>query len=476
MSAADSNRLLRQLPSVDEVLRSDGARTLLARYPRWAVVDAARAEIALHRAEIGRGLDTAGPVGLLDRVSARLAARVGELTESRLRRVLNATGVVLHTNLGRAPLAAAATARVAAVAAGYSNLEYDPAGRARGSRQDHVADLLTSLTGAEAAVVVNNNAGAVLLALTALAAGRSVIVSRGELVEIGGGFRIPDVMRASGATLVEVGTTNRTRLADYVERVTSDTALLMKVHRSNFAVVGFTEEVATAELAAAGHSSKIPTMVDLGSGALVDLGPLGLPAEPTVARVVREGADLVAFSGDKLLGGPQAGIVVGRRDLVDRLATHALMRALRPDKLALAGLAATLELYRDGRALAEIPILRMLAAPLEQLGRRKDRLGAAIVSAGVPVAVGSRRVRSAVGGGALPLCEPESWAVTLSSATLGADELAARLALSDPPLVARIADGEVLLDVRTLDEGELGDVVAAVVGACGAASGGTLAC
>jgi L-seryl-tRNA(Ser) seleniumtransferase len=474
MSTADSHRLFRQLPSVDEVLRTAGARALLDRYPRWAVVSAARAEIAERRALVSEGAAVAEPV--LDGVSQSLAARVESLLAGGLRRVLNATGVVLHTNLGRAPLAAAALARVQAVAAGYCNLEYEPSERSRGSRQDHLAGLLTALTGAEAAVVVNNNAGAVLLALAALAAGREVIVSRGELVEIGGGFRVPDVMRASGAVLVEVGTTNKTRLADYTERIGADTALLLKVHRSNFAIIGFTEDVAIAELATAGGSRKIPVMLDLGSGALADLAPFGLPGEPTVAEAVRQGADLVAFSGDKLLGGPQAGIVVGRRALVERLAKHPLMRALRPDKLSLAALAATLELYRDGRAAAEVPALRMLTAPLEELGRRKDALRAALLAAGVPLLVGARQVRSAVGGGALPLCEPETWAVTLSSSSFGPDALAARLAAAQPPLVARIAEGEVLLDVRTLDDGDVDDVVAAVVAACAPAQGDSRAC
>jgi L-seryl-tRNA(Ser) seleniumtransferase len=448
-----------RLPSVDELLRSEAARALLARHPRWLVVAAARAEIAGERAHPPDG-DRAD---LLGRLSGRLEARVQALAQPSLRRCLNATGVVLHTNLGRAPLAARALARMQQVAAGYSTLEYDPAARGRGSRQDHLAASLTALTGAEAAAVVNNNAGAVLLALAAVAAGREVMVSRGELVEIGGGFRIPDVMRASGARLVEVGTTNRTRLLDYQQPLGPDTAAWLKVHRSNFALVGFTAEVGTAELAAA-RPPGLALLVDLGSGALLDLAPHGLPGEPPVSRVLKEGADLVMFSGDKLLGGPQAGILVGRRDLIERARKHPLARALRPDKLSLAALEATLEIYREGEAAAraEIPTLRLLTAGLPELERRKDRLLAALARAALPLVVGARRARSAVGGGALPLAEPETWAVTVRHPSLGAEALAARLSAAPVPLVVRIAEDQVVLDLRTLEDGDLPEVVAAL--------------
>jgi L-seryl-tRNA(Ser) seleniumtransferase len=468
MGETDVPRPLSGLPGVDELLRSEAARQLLERHPRWVVVEAARAEIARKRAELreqgspGAAVPRAEVIGQL---SGALAARVDALLLPRLRRTLNATGVVLHTNLGRAPLARRALERMAEVAAGYSTLEYDPDARGRGSRQDHLQALLTALTGAEAAAVVNNNAGAVLVALAALAAGREVIVSRGELIEIGGGFRIPDVMRASGARLVEVGTTNKTRLADYLERVGPDTAALLKVHRSNFALVGFTEETPVGALAEA-RPAQIPVLVDLGSGALVDLAPFGLAGEPPVPAVLQQGADLVAFSGDKLLGGPQAGILVGRRDLIERIRKHPLSRALRPDKLSLAALEATLELYREGAALAEIPTLRMLTTPLSRLQERKDHLLAALEAVDLPLAIGARRICSAVGGGALPLAEPETWAVSLRHASISADRFAARLSSGRLPLVVRISDDEILLDVRTLEQEELADAAARIAEAC----------
>jgi L-seryl-tRNA(Ser) seleniumtransferase len=467
MDGADAQPPLSKLPSVDEVLRSTAARALLDRYPRWAVVQAARAEIASRRAQLK---ETGGPHDrqqVAVELSERLAGRVEALVLPRLRRTLNATGVVLHTNLGRAPLAQRALARMNEVAAGYSTLEYDPAARGRGSRQDHLQSLLTELTGAEAGAVVNNNAGAVLVALASLAAGREVIVSRGELVEIGGGFRIPDVLRASGARLVEVGTTNRTRLDDYRDAVGPDTAAWLKVHRSNFALVGFTAEATVAELHAA-RPGQLPVLVDLGSGALVDLAPFGLPGEPPVSRVLEQGADLITFSGDKLLGGPQAGILVGRRDLIERVWKHPLLRALRPDKLTLAALEATLELYREGAAVAldQIPTLRMLTAPLPRLEERKERLLAFLQAADLPLVVGARRLRSAVGGGALPLAEPETWTVTLRHPSLSADQLAARLSSGRMPLAARICEDEVVLDVRTLEDDDLQAAAAQVAQGC----------
>jgi len=487
---AGSHRLLRRLPKVDDVLRSAPGADLLARYPRWAVLEATRGAIAERRSaivagaagghgnEVDRAADAAAEADGGGRAAAlptreALAARAEALLRPSLRRVLNATGVVLHTNLGRAPLAPRALARIAEVARGYSNLEYDPERRDRGLRHEHVAELAARLTGAEAAAIVNNNAGAVLVSLAALAAGRDVIVSRGELVEIGGGFRVPDVMRQSGARLREVGTTNKTRVADYAAALGADTALLLKVHRSNFAVVGFTEEASVADLAALGAAAPppaprpaVPVMVDLGSGALLDLARLGLPREPTVGEVVAQGAGLVTFSGDKLLGGPQAGIVVGRRDLVAQVLAHPLMRALRPDKLTLAAMEATLEIYRDGEAAREIPTLRMLAETPASLEARKERLIAALRDALPDLAAIARRTQSAIGGGALPLAEPETWAVALRHPRLDAERLSDRLAAGNPPLIARIAAGEVILDVRTLENDDLASTVAAVREAC----------
>jgi L-seryl-tRNA(Ser) seleniumtransferase len=422
---------LRDLPSVDELARD---------HPDPLAVAAAREVLARAREEIRAGVD---PGDLAERLGRALAAA----RAPSLRRVLNATGVIVHTNLGRAPLPAAALERVADAARGYSNLEYDLAEGTRGSRQDHVSAILRRLTGAEAAIVVNNNAGALLLALSALAEGRDVVVSRGELIEIGDGFRIPDVLARSGARLVEVGTTNRTRASDY-ERAAGDGAvLLLRVHQSNFRLVGFTERPALAELAAVARRLGIPLLDDLGSGALVDL-----PDEPTVQQALAAGADLVAFSGDKLLGGPQAGIVVGRAELVERLRRHPLHRALRADKLALAALEGTLLLYLEPQqALREVPVLRMLHEDATAVRARAERLATAV---GGEV----EETVARVGGGALPLAELPSYACAVE------ESLAAPLRAHEPPLVGIVRDGRMLLDCRTLSDEEVEEAAAAVRG------------
>jgi len=429
---------LRELPSVDELLRDER----LAAEPHELAVTAARAVLDRARDEIQVGA-TPGPL-----VEAVLAELAGARAPA-LRRVLNATGVLVHTNLGRAPLAAAALARVVEVGGGYSNLEYDLTRGERGSRQDHLAALLRRLTGAEAALVVNNNAAAVLLALAALAEGREVIVSRGELIEIGDGFRIPDVLARSGARLVEVGTTNRTRSADYERAIGPDTAVLLRVHQSNFRIVGFAERPQLVELAEVARRHELPLVDDLGSGALVIVGD-----EPTPADSLRAGADLVCFSGDKLLGGPQAGVVVGRADLVERLRRHPLQRALRADKLTLAALEGTLSLALDSRARDQIPVLRMLHESLEAVRSRAARL-AALVGGEVEETV------ARVGGGALPLA-------ALPSAACAVEEsLAEPLRLGEPPVIAVVRDGRTLLDCRTLTDTEIDEVVAAIAVARG---------
>ena len=402
------------------------------------MVAAVRSALERAREEIRAGAD---PGDLADRVESELAAARG----ARLRRVINATGVIVHTNLGRAPLARDALERVGSVAAGYSNLEYDIDDAARGSRQDHVAPILRRLTGAEAALVVNNNAGAVLLALAALAEGRDVLVSRGELIEIGDGFRIPDVLARSGARLREVGTTNRTRAADYDRAIGPETALLLRVHQSNFRVVGFTEQPRLEELVRIGRTHGIPVVDDLGSGVLVEL-----EGEPSARDALSMGADLVCFSGDKLLGGPQAGIIVGRADLVEKLRRHPLQRALRADKLTLAALEGTLALYLDPeRAAREIPVLRMLGEPLEAVRGRADRL-ADLADGEVEPTVGR------VGGGALPLAELPSFACAVE------EELAMPLREGGPPIVGILRDGRLLLDCRTLTDDEVDEVAAAI--------------
>ena len=426
---------LRDLPSVDRLLGDE----VLAAAPRPLAIAAARAALERAREAIRAGEEPEDVVSAARAELERLAAPA-------LRRVLNATGVIVHTNLGRAPLAAAALERVAEVGGAYSNLELDlPSGR-RGSRQDHLAGVLCRLTGAEAALVVNNNAAAVLLALAALADGREVVVSRGELLEIGDGFRIPDVLARSGARMVEVGTTNRTRASDYERAIGPETALVLRVHQSNFRIVGFTESATTSELARVARAAGVWLVADLGSGSLRNLGD-----EPTAASSLAAGADLVCFSGDKLLGGPQAGIVVGRAELVERLRRHPLQRALRADKLTLAALEGTLALHEDPeRARREIPVLRMLDEPVEQVRARAERL-AGLVGGEVEETV------ARVGGGALPLAELPSAACAIEEA------LAAPLRLGDPAVVAVVRDGRLLLDARTLSDAEVDEAARAVL-------------
>lgn len=451
MDEATRMERLRALPSIDELLARPAVSSLLSDQPRPLQVRVLREAVASARARLLGGEDRAF-------ADADVAEALARLTRPHLRKVLNATGVVLHTNLGRAPLAERAVERVATVARGYCNLELDLDEGERGSRYVHVVDALCALTGAEAALVVNNCAAAVLLALSALAQGRQAVVSRGELVEIGGGFRVPDVMQQSGATLVEVGTTNRTRLADYARAMGPQTGLLVKVHRSNFAVVGFTEEADTRELAALAREQGVPLYEDLGSGALLPLHGEGLTAEPTVASVLSAGADLVSFSGDKLLGGPQAGVVVGKQELIARLEKHPLNRALRVDKLTVAALEATLELYRDGKD-GEVPARALLTAKAEALFARAQKLAASLEAVKVRSRVA--RVTGRVGGGSMPLAELPSWAVAVEGA---AAQLHDRLRAGDPPVVARIADDEVWLDVRCLSDADV-DVVARCVAA-----------
>jgi L-seryl-tRNA(Ser) seleniumtransferase len=418
---------LRDLPSVDELAR--GVEDPLA-------VETARSVLARAREQIRAGEDPGD-------LTARLRDELAGAREPGLRRVLNATGVIAHTNLGRAPLARAALHRVQEAARGYSNLEYDLAAGARGSRQAHVAGLLRRLTGAEAALVVNNNAAAVMLALAALAEGREVLVSRGELIEIGDGFRIPDVLARSGARLREVGTTNRTRASDYEAAIGPDTAVVLRVHQSNFRVVGFTEQPPLDELGRVAHAHELLLVDDLGSGALVDVGD-----EPTAKASLAAGADLVCFSGDKLLGGPQAGIVLGRGDLVERLRRHPLQRALRADKLTLAALEGTLSLVLD--APDEIPVLRMLREPPDAVRARAERL-AELVGGGVEETV------ARAGGGALPLTELSSFACAVE------EELAEALRAADPPVIGILRDGRLLLDCRTLSDAEAEEAAAVIL-------------
>jgi L-seryl-tRNA(Ser) seleniumtransferase len=428
----------RSLPSVDAALADPGVAALVERHPRGQVADAVRAALAERRARRD------GPEGLADDVRAAL--------RPSLRRAINATGVVLHTNLGRAPLAREAI-DAAVEAAGSSTLEWDPATGERGSRHDHVVAHLRALTGAEAACVANTNAGAVLLALVALASGGEVVVSRGQLVEIGGGFRVPEVLGASGCTLVEVGTTNKTRAADYERAIGPATAAILRVHPSNFRVVGFTEEADLDALVALARGRGLRVIDDLGSGALT--GDRVYRGEPDARASVAAGVDVACFSADKLLGGPQAGILVGTAEAIGRCRSHPLMRALRPDKLTVAALEATLALHRDpAAARVAVPTLRMLSTGPQELRARAEALAGAVGGEIVPT-VGR------VGGGSLPLAELPSFAVALPAPD-GPDVEAARLRGLDPAVVARVADGRVLLDVLTVAPAELDELPALV--------------
>jgi L-seryl-tRNA(Ser) seleniumtransferase len=441
---------LRALPSVDRLLRHPGAAALLERYARAAVTEALRGALAGARTALAAE-SAAGPIAdqvLVEQAAAALAA----LATPSLRPAVNASGIVLHTNLGRADLAEAAVEALQRVAVRPSTLEYDPAGGGRGQRDAHVAAHLSALTGAEAATVVNNNAAAVLLALDTLAAGREVIVSRGELIEIGGSFRLPDVLAKSGALLREVGTTNRTHPRDYERAINERTALLLKVHPSNYRIEGFTAAVELDELVAIGRAHNVPVMEDLGSGALVDLAVYGLPREPLVSERVRTGADVVTFSGDKLLGGPQAGCLVGRTALIESMRRNPLTRALRCDKLTLAALEATLRLYRTApEPAAVLPTLRWLTRPLEELVTVGEAAVALLRRAlGAEYTVELVDAECEIGSGAQPTATVASKAVAIRHAHRSPNVIAARFRASEPPIIGRVADDRFLLDLRCI--------------------------
>ena len=457
----------RQIPSVDRLLESAPFQGLQERYPRDRVVARLRLEVDRVRrlvAEAGGPEEVGDPTPYARAVEEALSA--DEIPS--LRPVVNATGVVLHTNLGRALLSPLALERAAAVGGAYCNLELDLVSKERGSRYSHVEALLRRLTGAEDALVVNNNAAAVLLALETLAHGREVVVSRGELIEIGGEFRIPDIMLRSGAVLREVGATNRTHLRDYAEAIGPDTALLLKVHTSNYRVIGFTAEVGSRELAALGRARGIPVMEDLGSGSLIDLRPWGFPYEPTVPEVVAAGVDLVSFSGDKLLGGPQAGIVVGRPPIVARLKKNPWNRALRIDKLTIAALEATLTAYEAGVARETVPTLKLLTEPLGSVRARARRVQRGLGPQTVErLAARVVEGRSKVGGGALPTVELPTAGLALGITDAAARALDAALRSGDPPVVGRLVDDRLFLDCRTVLPGQVPGLVRAIVAAAG---------
>ncbi len=450
---------LRKLPSVDKLLQVDAIAHLVEQHGRGLTLDALRATLDAARQAILSGQ----PAPEVETLTADVARRLATDARPSLYPVINATGVIIHTNLGRAPLSERTRQAMAQVSVGYSNLEYDMEAGARGSRYVHAAELLRRLTGAEDALVVNNNASAVLLTLTALARDREVLISRSQLVEIGGGFRIPDVMRQSGARLVEVGTTNRTYVRDYSHALHPvNTALILRVHHSNFSITGFVHEPRLADLVALGDQYAVPVMDDLGSGTLLDTEPYGLAHEPTIQESVAAGISVVTASGDKLLGGPQAGLIMGKADLIAKLRRHPLARAVRVDKTTLAGLQATLLAYLEGKATEEIPVWRMIATPVEALARRARKWQRALKETGVPTAVVA--AESTVGGGSLPGQTLPTRALALEVPS--PDALAARLRAADPPVVTRIEDDRLLLDPRTVlpeQDGALVEVMRATL-------------
>jgi L-seryl-tRNA(Ser) seleniumtransferase len=459
----DKKSLLRHIPAVDRLLNEPALSRLSASCPRILLLESVQETVADLRRKI-----LEAPQGTPDLSPAAVAGEAARRAERKLspslQPVINATGTLLHTNLGRAPLSDSALEAMQSVARGYSNLEFDLDSGGRGHRYAHVEALLCRLTGAEAATVVNNNAGAVLLALTALARGKEAIVSRGELVEIGGAFRVPDVMAAGGVTLREVGTTNKTHMKDYREAIGAETALFLKVHTSNYRIVGFTASVSAPDLVALARERALMVMEDLGSGMLIDLSPYGLPREPTVREAVEAGIDIVTFSGDKLLGGPQAGVIVGLREAVEKIRRHPMARAMRIDKLTLAAMEATLRHYLDPQeALREIPVLRMLASSPEEIRRRCMRLNrklSELLAAEASVEVIAEP--SQVGGGALPLTELPGFALAVAPKTISAQALADRLRHGCPPVVGRIQEERLLLNPRTLAPKEEGPLLKAL--------------
>ncbi len=463
------NSFLRALPAVDRILQEEPLKKIAERIPYKLLLEASQESIDFFREKIIAS-SSREELSNLSMDPGVIAAEAAERAKSRffsgLRPVINATGTILHTNLGRAPLADQAVRAVTSTAECYSNLELSLENGRRDSRLAHVEGLICTLTGAEASLVVNNNAAAVFLVLNTLAEGREVIVSRGQLVEIGGGFRVPDVMKASGATLVEVGTTNKCYRHDYERAISDRTALLMKVHTSNYRIVGFTEEVSRQELVSLGRQVGLPVIEDLGSGAFYDLTAYGLPSEPTVQECLAEGIAAVTFSGDKILGGPQAGIIVGEKDLIRRFRDNQLSRALRVDKLTLAALEATLRLYHDPeKARYEIPVLRMLTADTRDLKARARRLWRHLKNR---IETGDWEIKegvSYVGGGAMPLAELPTYLISYRPEDISLEELMRRLRRGNPPLIARVQQERLFLDIRTILPGQEKEVVTTMMNA-----------
>ena len=465
----NKNLIFRQIPSVDYLLESSTIKKILLGTPRALVLRAIHQVLDelrgnIERARIGDEL----PDLELNNVVDQIAEKVSILSQSSLRHVINATGVIVHTNLGRSLLSKQVIARFNSLAGCYSNLEYDLRTGKRGSRYVHVEDILMELSGAEGAMVVNNNAAGVLIALDTIAKGREVIISRGQLVEIGGSFRIPDVMRKSGARMFEVGTTNKTTISDYESAIVADTALLLKVHTSNFQIVGFTEEVGLEELVALGKKYSLSVMEDLGSGCFIDFSRYGLTKEPTVQASIAKGADIITFSGDKMLGGPQCGIILGKKEIISAIKANQLNRALRVDKLTLLALQETLYIYRDEhKAIRQIPTLKMICQSYQSLCRKAKRLFGLIGKINennflISLCDGLSRV----GGGAMPLEEIRTRLLCISPRQLSAPYVVNLLRSSNPPIITRLEKDQVLLDVRTIQEKELNIVAKAIKNIC----------
>lgn len=449
----NKNLLYRRIPKVDVLLEDEKIRELTEQYSYDTVLEAVREELDKLRALIGTCEDEAEGIREIEQLSVRIQEAVKAMHTPNMRTVINGTGTILHTNLGRAPIGERHMRHIADIAMNYSNLEYNLEAGARGERYSHFEKLLCKITGAEAAMAVNNNAAAVMLILSTMGKGKEVIVSRGELVEIGGKFRIPDVMEQSGAMLVEVGTTNKTHYTDYENAITEETAALLKVHTSNYRIVGFTDNVSIAELVPLGKEREIPVIEDLGSGVLIDLSKYGLTYEPTVQDSVRNGADVVCFSGDKLLGGPQAGIIVGKKKYIDQMKKNQLTRALRIDKFTAATLEVVLQEYlSEEKAIQNIPALRMITKEIEEITRDAQELETLLQQAELPAQIQMEPCESQIGGGSLPLERIPSMAVTIHPEKITTAELELRLRHMSVPMIVRTMNDKIVIDVRTVDK------------------------
>lgn len=447
----NKNLLYRSIPKVDIILEYEAIQASIEKYGREIVVDAIRVEMDELRKFIGTCDSEEAAKEAIAHVVASIVKRAEKMLQPNMRRVINATGTILHTNLGRAPISKEHMAHIAEIATGYSNLEYNLNAGKRGERYSHFEELLCKITGAEAAMAVNNNAAAVMLILSSLGKGGEVIVSRGELVEIGGKFRIPDVMEQSGATLVEVGTTNKTHFSDYEDAINENTAALLKVHTSNYRIVGFTESVGIDELVPLAREKDIPVIEDLGSGVLIDLSKYGITYEPTVQDSIRAGADVVSFSGDKLLGGPQAGIIIGKKKYIDKMKKNQLTRALRIDKFTAATLEVVLQEYlSEERAIERLPVLQMITKSVEKVEEEAKELLKLLGELGLPAELGMEDCESQIGGGSLPLERIPSKAVTIKPTKISTAELEERMRFLPVPIIPRTLNDQILLDVRTI--------------------------